>query len=262
MPASGTQGLQLQLRRWVGGEDTPRLLTPPFSPSLFSQMLPLPRTLAQGRRLWHQDFEAHCSVQHLQLRTRQLKARTLNDGTVVPARTERYYVQPKAAPTTCKDLGSDLLLMAMRALERSNRERGFDFDEQTPPEVPSISVNCKMLAKRRSMSSRTMRTHIDLLMKLGVITRKEWHGTRADFELWIIPKYLWNTPEIAVESDSGALSVSAILQGEATKFPLSVAFETHDNAETGIGLVDKLPPHEATDARLETLATLAGNTGP
>jgi hypothetical protein len=285
MPASKragcAQGLQPQLRRWVEGEDTPR----PFSatPFFFSlpqhvlRMLPLPLTLAKARRLWHADFQQQCAAQHLQLRTRTLKARTLTDGTVVPERTEHYYVQPKAAPATAKDLMTDLVFMSVRALERQNREPGFDFHQMgtdAAPQAPSISVNCKLLAQRRSMSSRSVRTHLDLLQKMGAITRKAWHGTRADFELWINPKYVWQTPEKPEESELDRLQIGAILQGEQTKFPLSVAFETPETRKRETGDVEKLvaataaaPEFELVAATgpvsgQETLATPTGNTGP
>ncbi|WP_210516420.1 hypothetical protein [Hymenobacter terricola] len=228
-------------------------------------MLPLPLTLAKARRLWHEDFAAQCATTPLQLRSRTHKPRVLNDGTVREAYTERYFVQPKAAPSTTKDLMTDLVFMSVRALERQNREAGFSFDQHgtdAAPEVPAIAVNCKQLGKRRTLSSRTIRTHIDLLLKLGAITRKAWHGTRADFELWINPKYLWNTPEMPGENDLDRLQIGSILQGEPTKFPLSVAFETLEQGKLELSHVDKLLPHEATAPELATQATLTGNTGP
>ena len=229
-------------------------------------MLPLPLTLAKARRLWHQDFEAQCDALPLQLRCRTHRAKVDADGRVVQAaRTERYYVQPKAAPATAKNLCSDLILLSIRALERQNRE-GLDLGPagaDGKPPVPSISVNCKMLAQRCSMSARSVRTHLDLLLKLGAITAKAWHGTRADFELWINPKYLWQTPENAVDSAENALHIGAILQGEATKFPLSVAFETPETRKLETSPGEKLLPHEASAGPAgEGLATLTGNTGP
>jgi hypothetical protein len=241
-------------------------------------MLPLPLTLAKARRLWHQDFDTQCDAMPLQLRTRTLKAKLDADGRVVePARTEHYYVQPKAAPSTTKDLFTDLVFMSVRALEQQNRALGFDFNQHgtdAAPEVPAIAVNCKQLGKRRRLSSRTIRTHIDLLLKMGAITRKVWHGTRANFELWINPKYVWQTPEMPVESDLDRLQIGSILQGEPTKFPLSVAFETLETRKLEVGNGDKLLPHEASAAEielvttapavfgLETQATLTRNTGP
>jgi hypothetical protein len=250
-------------------------------------MLPLPLTLAKARRLWHQDFEARCDAQPLQLRTRALKARTLNDGTVQPARTEHYYVQPKPAPSTAKDLMTDLVFMSVRALERQNREPGFDFAQHgtdaapaaaaaptAVPAAPAIAVNCKQLAKRRSMSARSVRTHLDLLLQMGALVRKVWHGTRANFELWINPKYVWQTPENAGESDLDRLKIDAILQGESTKFPLSVAFETLETRKLEVSPGEKVvvattaaPNAEIVVAttpvsELETPATLTRNTGP
>jgi hypothetical protein len=225
-------------------------------------MLPLPLTLAKARRLWHQDFEAQCAALPLQLRCRTHRAKVDADGRVLaPARTERYFVQPKAAPATAKNTMSDLILLSIRALERQNRE-GLDLDPAGAPQAPSISVNCKLLAERCSLSARSVRTHLDLLLKMGALTAKAWHGTRADFELWVNPKYLWQTPENAGESDLNRLQIGAILQGEPTKFPLSVAFETLETRKRETSQGDKLLPHEATAPELATQATLAGNTGP
>lgn len=229
-------------------------------------MLPLPLTLAKARRLWHQDFEAQCGAMPLQLRCRTHKAKVDADGRVVQAaRTERYFVQPKAAPSTAKDLMTDLVFMSFRALEQQRREQGFDFTPPDPaaaPEAPAIAVNCRQLAQRRSMSSRTVRTHLDLLLKMGALVRKAWHGTRANFELWINPKYLWQTLEIAVESDLDRLQLGSILQGEPTKFPLSVAFETLETRKRETGDVEKLVTTTAPDPKLATPATPTGNTGP
>lgn len=229
-------------------------------------MLPLPLTLAKARRLWHQDFEAQCGAMPLQLRCRTHKAKVDAEGRVVQAaRTERYYVQPKAAPSTAKDLMTDLVFMSFRALERQGRELGFDFSQHgtdVAPEAPAIAVNCRQLAQRRSMSSRTVRTHLDLLLKMGALVRKAWHGTRANFELWINPKYLWQTPEMPVESDLDRLQIGSILQGEATKFPFSVAFETLETGKREPSNVDKLVTTTTPGFELETLATPTGNTGP
>ncbi|MDO7853173.1 hypothetical protein [Hymenobacter convexus] len=230
-------------------------------------MLPLPLTLAQARRLWHQDFEARCAALPLQLRCRTHRAKVDAEGRVlVPARTERYYVQPKAAPATAKNTMSDLILLGIRALERQNRD-GLDLPGPVGadgrPQPPSISVNCKLLAERCSMSARSVRTHLDLLLKMGALTAKAWHGTRADFELWINPKYLWQTPENAPESDLDRLQIGAILQGEQTKFPLSVAFETPETRKRETSQVEKLLPHEApAGGAAPGLATPTGNTGP
>jgi hypothetical protein len=214
----------------------------------------------------------------LQLRSRTLKAKVDADGQVLqPARTEHYYVQPKAAPSTTKDLFTDLVFMSVRALERQNREPGFDFAQHgtdAAPAVPPISVNCKQLGRRRRLSSRTIRTHLGLLLKMGALTGKVWHGTRANFELWINPKYVWQTPENAVESDLDRLQIGAILQGEQTKFPLSVAFETLETGKLEQSQGEKLVAHPAAAPNLElvahpgpvsgleTLATPTGNTGP
>ncbi|MBF9239486.1 hypothetical protein I2I05_18985 [Hymenobacter sp. BT683] len=229
-------------------------------------MLPLPLTLAKARRLWHQDFEAQCAAMPLQLRSRTHQARLDAEGQVlVPARTEHYYVQPKAAPATAKELMTDLVFMSVRALERSNREPGFDFAQvgtDAAPQAPPIAVNCKSLGKRRSMSSRSVRTHIDLLLKMGALVRKAWHGTRADFELWINPKYVWQAPEMPVESDLDRLQIGAILNSEPTKFPLSVAFETLETRKLETSQVDKLVVATPPAPKLETQATLTGNTGP
>ncbi|WP_460504377.1 hypothetical protein, partial [Hymenobacter agri] len=154
--------------------------------------------------------------------------------------------------------------LGIRALERQNRE-GLELGpagRDGQPPVPSISVNCKMLAARCSLSARSVRTHLDLLLKMGAITAKAWHGTRADFELWINPRYLWQTPENTVENAENALSIAAILQGEATKFPLSVAFETPETRKLETSAGEKVVVATTPGPEAATLATLTGNTGP
>jgi hypothetical protein len=239
-------------------------------------MLALPLTLAKARRLWHEDFVAHCAAMPLQCRTRTHPATRDADGNVVrPARTEHYYVQPKAAPSTAKDLMAYLVFLSLRALEQRNRAFKAQPGREAGAvqlEAPAISVNCVQLGTYCSLSSRTVRTLLDALRRLGAITRKAWHGTRANFELWIHPKYLWTTPTPGGDNDLGCWSLSSLLQSEATKLPLK-ALETlaTKKLETTRGdkLVTSLVPavqprtgrHVAAAGGLATRATLSGNTG-
>lgn len=233
-------------------------------------MLPLPFTLATARRRAHAHIEQATAQLPLQVRHR-----IVTDRITKEKRHETYAVQPKAVPTTCKDLLSFLCKLALRAVEETNRQPTFEFTpapavapgEAVPlAQVPTISVNCKSLARLRGMSDRTIRTHINLLRELGAIVAKHWHGTRSNFELVLNPDFLWRTPENdvknGVDSVFESTRLSSILTSQGTEFPVSVAFETLETSERAIEREEKLLAQRTPDGAAPQLATLAGNPGP
>ena len=62
----------------------------------------------------------------------------------------------------------------------------------TVADPPSLLTNCVRMAKYCDCSDRTVRNHLTRLKKLGVIATK-FHGSNADFELWINPEILYGT---------------------------------------------------------------------
>jgi hypothetical protein len=234
----------------------------------------LPHSFGHAHLLWHRDFDAQVAQLPAQARVRELPARTLKDGTVMPARTEQYYVQPKPVPSTAKNLMTHLITLGIKAVEQQNKRAGmapgFDFDQvgtdANELATPSISVNCKQLGEYCNLSTRTIRTQLNLLLKMGALLRKQGHGTRANFELWVNPKYVCKTDENAVENfvnTAGEYTKEPVrISSQLTKFPLSVSFETLETQKVQISHVDKLVTDASFEGEVPELATLAGNTGP
>ena len=63
----------------------------------------------------------------------------------------------------------------------------------TVEDPPSLPTNCVRLSDACKATDRTVRNHIALLTKLGLVSTK-WHGNRKNFELWITPKILFGAP--------------------------------------------------------------------
>jgi hypothetical protein len=71
----------------------------------------------------------------------------------------------------------------------------------TIQDPPSLLTNCVRLAKPCDCSDRTVRNHLRKLKELGVIATK-FHGSNADFELWINPEILFGTEALAAAENS------------------------------------------------------------
>ena len=169
-----------------------------------------------------------------------------------------------------------LIFRSMRAVQQCHRApdslQGTGGDAAAP-EAPALSMNCLQLAAYCSVSTRTVRAYIDALMKMGAIARKAWHGSRANFELWINPKYLWATAPTAGDTGLEALHIGALLARETTNFPVNVACETLETKKLehtrGDKLVTRTSPAVAVCREVAprnvvepaTRATLSGNTG-
>lgn len=64
-------------------------------------------------------------------------------------------------------------------------------------EQPSLKTNNVKMAKfRGGLSDRTIRNHIRELKAIGAITGYKFHGSKADFELWINTEVLFGTQEM------------------------------------------------------------------
>lgn len=66
---------------------------------------------------------------------------------------------------------------------------------------PSLLTNCVRLAKPCDCSDRTVRNHLRKLKELGVVATK-FHGSNADFELWINPEILFGEDALAAAENS------------------------------------------------------------
>ena len=65
--------------------------------------------------------------------------------------------------------------------------------------LPSLETNNPQLAKMVRLSSRTIQRHIAKLQDVGLITEKIWHGSNANYELFINPEVLCINDRLSVK---------------------------------------------------------------
>ena len=211
-------------------------------------MLPLPYTPTRANGLLAKFLKMRKAKLPPQLRTR-----------VVRGRTETYQVQPKALSDGAQATARVLLFWALDAVEQVRQVSALQAaDPSQPPLPPPVATNAESLAKFRQVSARAIRDHLTELLRVGIIARKVFRGTRSNFEVYLNPEFLWKVPQPAAQSpkkskfEAGQSTDST--NASATNFPL-ISLEKQDKKEIEIGLVEKLLPHEAP-------GDLTGNTGP
>lgn len=80
--------------------------------------------------------------------------------------------------------------------------------EITRENLPTLQTNNHQLAKLVKCSVRTIQRHITRLQAAGIITRKIFHGTNADYELFIKPEIVLVKEKLTVEKADQALKNS------------------------------------------------------
>jgi hypothetical protein len=195
-------------------------------------MLPQPFSLRSARRAWH-DFYT------LELSKAQKKriTRLVSQGPRA-GQAQVVWLTTKPFSTGCKDTGALLIKRALDAV-RQLRQVQFLQDGQEPqiPEGVVIEVNCVELGKKRSLSDRTMRTHITELMSAGLVLAKYFHGWRRNLELVISSTYLFK-----------------LVQNEEKVGPNNAALDSISGA-TEAQKGTKLPPIKGSCSSLNTTLT-------
>lgn len=187
----------------------------------------------------------------------QLRTRT------VKGQKQHYLVQPKAISDGARTTARVLLVWALDAVVQLRKvplllEPATDEApaQRTPPPV---ATNCETLARVRGISSRAVRDHLQELLKIGFITRKNNRGWQADFELWIAAEFVWNkTPENAQKGPKKHEFAPSETPAKTTNFPPIIVQDKQATEKVEIGHVEKLVSHEATAGA----DALTGNTGP
>lgn len=172
---------------------------------------------------------------------------------------EEYPVRPKAVSDGCQATLRLLIMLQLRAIDEVRRNP-FLLEPATDaaPTPPPVSTNNEELARLRKVSSRAIRDHLKEAEAVGVIVRRVFRGTQANFELWISTKFLWVTDSQVLTAAGGAASTKAApaATGPAggTNFPLIEVLEKQVKRDSDSRVVEKL----ATDPGQ---ASLTGNTG-
>lgn len=99
---------------------------------------------------------------------------------------------------------------------------------------PSVTYNCVEMGRRLGTCERSIRSYVKQLMKAGIVVRKQYHGTRANVEIWLNPVVLMDATASAVDNAekpvekpenqlSSALPLSVHLDLIRKKLPLKTS---------------------------------------
>ncbi|MDO7886819.1 hypothetical protein [Hymenobacter cheonanensis] len=215
-------------------------------------MLPLPYTPTAAQRQLAAFLKKLQSALPAQVRTRTVKGRQ-----------QHYLVQPKACSDGARTTARLLLVYAIDAVIQLRRvplllEPATDAapEHRNPPPV---ATNCEALARARGISARAIRDHLQELLKIGVITRKNNRGWQANFELFLAPALVWQKEaQTAQEGPKKCQIAPPAPPVVATNFPPILVQDRQATKKVEIGTVEKLvnptPPAGPDE--------LTGNTGP
>ncbi|WP_185282900.1 HTH domain-containing protein [Hymenobacter sp. NBH84] len=173
----------------------------------------------------------------------------------------QYLVPPKAVSDGAQATGRVLLKWQLEAISEARQVPFLRLQVATDaaPTPPPVATNCEELARYRNVSGRTIRNHLRELETCGVIVRRKFRGTHADFELWLSTKLLWKTDSAALQpmpvEESTLAEQAEVVLPSGTNFPLIEGLEKQYKEEIEIGPVDKLVSDAAG-------SSLTGNTGP
>lgn len=160
---------------------------------------------------------------------------------------------PRLVCDGAKTTGDILIKRARRQVERMLRSSLLYnvLVTDTGVQMPSVLVNARELNEQRSLTERTMRNHLAQLQKVGLITRKKWHGTNASFELWINPEFVWDNAQNGGEKQTAADFIAPTkaveLSPKSNKFPHTEAFHETSSQETLKVLVGDVHKYHADD---------------
>jgi hypothetical protein len=212
-------------------------------------MLPLPYTPSKAMGIFSAELDSLKAKLMPVLVTRNVKGMT-----------EQYQFVPKPICDGCQATARVLVMEAIKAIEQV---RQVPFLQEMPtdaaPTPPPVAINGETLAKRRKVSSRTIRKHLQELVNIGFIVKRKFRGTKANFELWISTKFLWKIDSQAPEGQKPETrtkaSEAAFVEEASTKVPLIESLVKQYNSEIEIAPVDKLATNPGQPTR-------TGNTGP
>ncbi|MDR6195670.1 hypothetical protein [Siphonobacter sp. SORGH_AS_0500] len=159
----------------------------------------------------------------------------------VDGRSRVRKVQHKAVSGSVRKTGRDLISLYIGHLHRTHRklgDRGFEKGE------PGFLTNRVELADLWGCSERTAYAHLVKLQEAGLIAKRKFRGTKADFEIFLSPEILYGRADVekVVETPVFQMPSSGIAPLICQNLPLSNASINQSNIETetikGCGLGD------------------------
>ncbi len=182
---------------------------------------------------WYSFTEKLNAEQPLIVRTRLVRVQ--NNNTKVP---KKFQTKKKAVTISVADTGAYLLHLYIQTYWQicGNPVLRAAYADGS---LPSVFVNCVTLARKRNCSDRTIRNHINKLLKIGLLSGKKFHGTRHDFELWITPQFLFPEPLPPRYKFAKKVADPSPESGIGKDFPLITIPELICNVETTTTAVEK-----------------------
>ena len=179
------------------------------------------------RRRWVSRTHAVNAAQQPVLVSRQLA-----DG-----RQQQFFRRPKAINSGAFETAMLLITLNASNFHTLQRELG---TEQAL--AAGLLTNSEALGELRNCSARSVRNHLKTLQEIGFITRKKFRGSRANYELWIDEKILWETPESyphgAVDNAETATETPSFSAPEPTQPTRIGTFFPHNNVTVLLSLPD------------------------
>jgi Fe2+ or Zn2+ uptake regulation protein len=204
-------------------------------------------------------------------RTRQMKARTLADGTVRPARTEHYDVRGSILSDGAEKTAWALIRLALRAVAEVRQvplllaATAADAAPTPPPVATNSEAICRTSVRGKRVASRTVRNHLAEMKAAGIITRVQFRGRKHDYHVWINPRFLWETAEKTAETARKPrvekAAFAPVERPTDTNFPPKGVHEPLQATEIETGKVDKCIAQRGQVPPAQPRATPSGYTG-
>jgi hypothetical protein len=233
-------------------------------------MLPIPYCPSKARIALSEYIEQRSAALPKTTRTRTLKARTLTDGTLVPARTESYAVRGSILSDGAEKTAWALIRLGLRAVAEGRQvplllAAEAEAVPTPPPVVTNSEALCRTNVRGKRVAGRTVRNHLAEMKAAGIVTRVQFRGRQRDYHVWINPRFLWDATEKPAQTAEKPRfqpsAFAAVGPPKGTNFPPKGVHEPLQATEIETGQVDKLLAQRGQEEPGAQQATPSGYTG-
>ena len=241
-------------------------------------MLPIPYCFSKARIALSEYIDRRSATLPKTTRTRTLKARTLKDGTLVPARTETYAVRGSILSDGAEKTAWALIRLGLKVVAEvrsvpllldaasPGASTGVSAAPLAPPPVSTNSeALCRTTVRGKRVAGRTVRNHLAEMKRAGIVTRVQFRGRQHDYQVWLNPQFLWENSEKPAETTQKPrfqpAAFAAVAPPKGTNFPPKGVHEPLQATEIETGQVDKLLAQRGQEEPGVQQATPSGYTG-
>ncbi|WP_428657604.1 hypothetical protein [Runella sp.] len=203
-----------------------------------------PRTIDQSAALRRLHQNVNKLNEAMPVKTFQ---RTQKSGSV-----KTIVYRPKRINASTKATAEHLVKAYVRQFYKTINAIG---DAAFTDGLPSLETNGVQIAAWRSFSDRTSRNHLATLRDANIVSEYKFHGSEADFEVWINPEILFDFAQLEVEKSQISAITGTVLDHLDKNFPHKVTV-THSNLDIEI---DKASKQHGDIQKTEGLLVEQGN---